>query len=76
VRDGAGDDTVKRLIIGGLAALAIGLSVAPAAQACPCSEPPGVEGQTRWSEQSELTYTCENGQWHEGPYGYHSGSQS
>jgi hypothetical protein len=37
---------------------------------------PGAEGQTRWSEQSELTYTCESGQWHEGPYGYHSGSQS
>jgi hypothetical protein len=67
---------MKRLVIGGLAALAIALSVAPAAQACPCSEPPGVEGQTRWSEQSELTYTCENGQWHEGPYGYHSGPQS
>jgi hypothetical protein len=49
--------------------------VTPAAQACPCSSPPGgVEGQTRWSEQSELTYTCENGQWHEGPYGY--GAQS
>ena len=68
---------MKRLILGGLAALAIGLSVAPAAQACPCSEPPGVEGQTRYSEDSGITYTCADGQWYEGPYGDHLlGAQS
>ena len=52
-----------------------GIALAPVAQACPCSSPPGVDGQTRWSEQSELTYTCENGQWHEGPYGYPNWSE-
>jgi hypothetical protein len=65
---------MRRLVIGGLVALAIGLSVAPAAQACPCSEPPGVEGQTFTSADSGITYTCKSGQWYEGPYG--PGSQS
>ena len=31
------------------------------------------EGATKYSQASEITYTCENGQWHEGPYGYGGG---
>jgi len=53
----------------GVAAAALGL-VSPAF-ASPCAE-----GKTRYSSDSELTYTCEGGQWHEGPYGYHSGAQA
>ena len=29
------------------------------------------EGATRYSPASGETYTCEKGDWHEGPYGYH-----
>ena len=32
------------------------------------------EGATRISQGSGDLATCENGQWHEGPYGYHPGS--
>ena len=32
-----------------------------------------VERSTKYSPASEITYTCENGQWHEGPYGYLQG---
>jgi len=28
------------------------------------------EGDTRYSAQADLSYTCEDGKWHEGPYGY------
>ena len=55
---------MKKLIVGGLAALAVGLGLAAPANACPC-----VEGSTRYSPDSDLTYTCRSGQWYEGPYG-------
>ena len=63
---------MKKLIIGGLAALAI-IGMAPVAQAsaCPC-----VEGETRWEPGIGDISTCENGQWHHGPYGYHPGEGS
>ena len=62
---------MKRLIGGGLAALAIAVSVgAGLANACPC-----VEGETR-SEPGIGNFHSENGQWHHGPYGYHPGEGS
>ncbi|KUI17408.1 hypothetical protein AU191_08865 [Mycolicibacterium acapulense] len=39
----------------------------------PPSETGCVEGSTKYSEASGITYTCENGTFHEGPYGYHPG---
>ena len=58
---------MKKLIVGGLSALAIASSLvgAGAANACPC-----VEGETRWEPGIGDISTCENGQWHHGPYGY------
>jgi hypothetical protein len=32
-----------------------------------------VEGSTEYSQDSGITYTCENGKFHEGAYGYHGG---
>jgi hypothetical protein len=32
-----------------------------------------VEGSTKYSSDSGITYTCENGRFHEGPYGYQGG---
>ena len=64
IRLDTGGRLMKKLIVGGLAALAVGLGLAAPANACPC-----VEGSTRYSPDSDLTYTCRSGQWYEGPYG-------
>ncbi|WP_082977494.1 serine/threonine-protein kinase [Mycolicibacter heraklionensis] len=45
--------------------------IPPATTAAPSSDPEScVEGSTRYSEASGITYTCRNGSWHEGPPGY------
>lgn len=56
---------MKAAVLAGLilAAAMIGLA-SPANAFPPCDQ------GTWYSEEADLTYTCENGQWHEGPPGY------